>query len=59
VTRNVQHSAWQEVPDHPLERQKEPALADREKPRQQLGNFHAREALLGGFLVADEDSEAE
>jgi hypothetical protein len=47
------------VPDHPLERQEEPALADREKPRQQLGHLHTREALLSGLPVADEDSEAE
>ena len=47
------------MPDHALERQEEPALADREEPRQQLGDLHAREALLAGVRVADEDAEAE
>src|SRR4029077_14791735 len=56
---HAEEETGQEVPDHPLERQEEPTLTDREKPRQKLGNLHAREALFAGVVVADEDPEAE
>jgi hypothetical protein len=49
----------EEVPDHSLERHEQPPRPDRQKARQQLGDLHAREALLAVLLVADEEAEAE
>src|SRR5581483_5296161 len=48
----------QEVGEHALERH-EAALSELEEPRQRLGNLHAREALLAGLGVADEDRDAD
>ena len=47
------------MPDHPLERHEQAARADRQEARQQLGHLDAREPLLAGLRVADEQSEAE
>ena len=47
------------MPDHPLERHEQAARADRQEARQQLGHLHAREALLPGLGIADEEAEAE
>ena len=49
----------EEVADHPLERHEQAALADRQEARQQLGHLDAREPLLAGLRVADEEAEAE
>ena len=47
------------VRDHALERDPQAALAELEEARQALGHLDAREALLAGLRVADEDAEAE
>src|SRR5262249_38270867 len=49
----------QEVSDHALEGDEQAALADRQEARQQLWHLDAREALVAGVGVADEDAEAE
>ena len=45
------------MPDHPLQRNEEPALADGHEARQELGHLYPREALLAGVGIADEEAE--
>src|SRR5512132_4224386 len=45
----------EEVADHALERQEEPALADRHEPRQELGDLDPREPFLAAVWIADEE----
>jgi hypothetical protein len=47
------------VGEHLLERHEAIALAEREKPRQAFGHFHAGEALLPVLRVAHEDRETD
>ena len=49
----------QKVPDDALEGEEEPARADREEARKQLGDLDAGEPLLARIRVADEDAEAQ
>ena len=51
--------AWQKVPDDTLEGKEEPARADREEARKQLGDLDAGKPLLARVRVADEDAEAQ
>ena len=54
---HLREETSEEVADHALERQKEPALADRHEPRQELRHLDARESFLAAVRIADEEPE--
>ena len=67
VTRNAARSVssmpgkteLEVMRDHALERDHQPAVADRDETRQRLRHLHAGKALLAGIRVAHGDAERE
>ena len=49
----------QEVLDHRLQRDREPAVTDRDPARQTLGDLHAREPFLARLRIPDDDPEVQ